>query len=204
MEVVPCQRCSRCLNLIFTACVNMSLELDAVMGSPALSCGAQLLLGSPYLPKECLTDTNTCGPEGVSKCSSRGWSLSVHFQMWPGRRRSSSSATCQSTSWFRQSLASPGTPVVEVSCDPYPGVSLVELGSLMFTPCNTSVAGICVFWDCTHQHTFCSAWSKSCLLFLQVLVFISLILKLEQAANSVFSAKWKGWCMVFNCLEIFR
>lgn len=45
---------------------------------------------------------------------------------------------------------SPGTLLMEqgmeVSCDLHPEVTLSELGSLMFTPCNTSVVGTrCAF-----------------------------------------------------------
>lgn len=39
----------------FTACINVPLDLDGVIGSPALNCEAQWLLGSLYLPKESLT-----------------------------------------------------------------------------------------------------------------------------------------------------
>lgn len=79
MEVVPCQTCSRCLNLSFPACVNMPVRLGDDLGSPALSCEAQWLLGSPYIPKESLTSEQVITLvvlDGVAKCSSHG-----HFQL---------------------------------------------------------------------------------------------------------------------------
>lgn len=81
----------------------------------------------PYLPKESLTSEQVLTLRvlnGISKCSSHGRSLfSCKRDL---EKRSRSSATCQSILWFQQSV-SPGTPVLDVSCDPHPGVSLVEL-----------------------------------------------------------------------------